>query len=175
MPTYPFMDKLPVLGDEVFIAPGAHVIGDVELGAKSSVWFGAVIRGDVFYIRIGSNTNVQDNTVIHVTTDRNATIIGDDVTIGHSAILHGCTIHDGALIGMGAMVMDRAVIGRGALVGAGSLVTEGTEIPPGMLALGRPARPVRALKPEEIEHVRWASTHYAELAREYVSRIGRGH
>ena len=174
MPIYPYRDKTPIVADDVFLAPGAHVIGDVEIGAKSSVWFGAVIRGDVFHIRIGSNTNIQDNTVIHVTTDRNATSIGNNVTVGHTAVLHGCTILDGALIGMGAMVMDRAVIGEGALVGAGSLVTEGTEIPPGMLAIGRPARALRPLTPEELQHVRWASDHYADLAREYVARIGRG-
>jgi carbonic anhydrase/acetyltransferase-like protein (isoleucine patch superfamily) len=174
MPIHPFQTKIPILGEDVFIAPGAHVIGDVVLGAKSSVWFNAVIRGDVFHIRIGSGTNIQDNTVIHVTTDRNATLIGNDVTVGHSAILHGCTIHDGALIGMGAVVMDRCVVGTGAFVAAGSLVSEGTEIPPGMLALGRPARVVRPLKPQEIEHVRWAPVHYAELAHEYVQKIGRG-
>jgi gamma-carbonic anhydrase len=175
MPVHPFKDRTPKLGAGVFIAPGGHVIGDVELGDRCSVWFNAVIRGDVFYIRIGEGTNVQDNTVIHVTTDRNATIIGRNVTIGHSAILHGCNIHDGALIGMGAVVMDKVVVGAGALVAAGSLVSEGTEIPAGMLALGRPARVVRPLKEKEIEHVRWSSEHYAELAHEYVLKIGRGY
>jgi carbonic anhydrase/acetyltransferase-like protein (isoleucine patch superfamily) len=175
VPIHPFQDKIPKLAPDVFLAPGAHVIGDVEIGNKSSIWFNAVIRGDVFHIRIGAGSNVQDNTVIHVTTDRHATVVGDDVTIGHSAILHGCTIHDGALIGMGAVVMDRAVIGAGAFVAAGSLVSEGTEVPPGMLAIGRPARVLRPLKPQEIEHLRWAPVHYAELAHEYVVRIGRGH
>ncbi len=175
MPLLPFEEAFPKVAEDVFLAPGAHVIGDVEIGPKSSVWFGAVIRGDVFHIRIGEGSNVQDNTVIHVTTDRHATIVGNHVTIGHSAILHGCTIHDGALIGMGALVMDRAIVGAGALIGAGSLVSEGTEIPPGMLAFGRPARPVRALSAEEAERVRWSSGHYADLAHAYLVRIGRGH
>jgi carbonic anhydrase/acetyltransferase-like protein (isoleucine patch superfamily) len=172
---FPFGAISPAIDASAFIAPGACVIGDVEIGARSSIWFGTVVRGDVFHIRIGERTNIQDNSVIHVTTGKHPAIVGSDVTVGHRAIIHGCAIEDGALIGMGAIVMDRAVVGSGALVGAGALVTEGTEIPPDTLAIGRPARPVRALKRDEIDHVRWAARHYAELAAKYIAGIGRGH
>ena len=174
MPVYPYRQVHPKLGANCFVAPGAHVIGDVELGDQVSVWFGTTIRGDVFHIRIGDRSNVQDNTVIHVTTDRHPTIIGCDVTIGHRAILHGCTIEDGALIGMGAIVMDRAVIGKNALVAAGSLVTEDTIIPANTLAVGSPAKPRRALSEKELAHLKWSAEHYAEIAQDYVETIGQG-
>jgi gamma-carbonic anhydrase len=164
----PYLDKRPKLGERCYIAPGAHVIGDVEIGAESSIWFGTVVRGDVFHIRIGERSNIQDNSVVHVTTGRHATIIGNDVTIGHRVIIHGATIEDGALIGMGAIVMDRAIVGRGALVAAGSLVTEGTVIPPGVLAVGAPARVKRPLSPEEISHLQYASRAYVELGSDYL-------
>ena len=175
MSVYPYLKVDPRLGADCFIAPGAHVIGDVELGDKASVWFGTTIRGDVFHIRIGDRTNVQDNSVIHVTTDRYPTIIGNDVTIGHRAILHGCTVEDGALIGMGAIVMDRAVIGKNSLVAAGSLVTEGTVIPPNTLALGSPAKPRRELSKEELQHLAWSAEHYTQVAQNYVESLGRGY
>src|SRR5689334_2007674 len=119
MSVHPYRGRWPLLASNVFVAPNASVIGDVEMGEGSSVWFGAVVRGDVFHIRVGKRTNVQDNTVIHVTTGKHATVIGDDVTIGHRVILHGCTVEDGCLIGMGSIVMDRAVIGARSLIGAG--------------------------------------------------------
>ena len=162
----------PTIGDRVFVAPGAHVIGDVHVGDDTSVWFNAVVRGDVFHIRIGARTNVQDNTVIHVTTGRHPAIIGNDVTIGHRVLLHGCTVEDGCLIGMGAIVMDRAHVGAGSLVGAGALVTEGTEIPPGVLVLGAPARVKRPLTDEEREHLATAPGHYAALAARYAGDLG---
>lgn len=165
----------PKVKPNTFIAPGAIVIGDVEIGASSSIWFNTVVRGDVFHIRIGDRTNIQDSSVIHVTTGRHATIVGNDVTVGHRVILHGCTIEDGALIGMGATVMDRAIIGRGALVGAGALVTEGTVIPPGMLATGAPARPKRPLTEAERAHIAAAAVGYAELAETYAQNLGYGH
>lgn len=171
----PYEQVEPKIAEDVFLAPNVTVIGDVEIGRQSSIWFGTVIRGDVHYIRIGDRTNIQDNSVVHVTTNMHPTIVGDDVTVGHRAILHGCTIEDGALIGMGAIVMDRAVIGSGALVAAGALVTEGTEIPPGTLALGAPARPIRELKRAESERLQASSHHYARLAHQYVTRIGKGH
>jgi gamma-carbonic anhydrase len=174
MPVYPYRQVHPKLGADCFVAPGAHVIGDVELGDQVSVWFGTTIRGDVFHIRIGDRSNVQDNSVIHVTTDRHPTIIGCDVTIGHRAILHGCTIEDGALIGMGAIVMDRAVIGKNALVAAGSLVTEGTIIPANTLAVGSPAKPRRTLSEKELAHLKWSAEHYAEIAQDYVETMGKG-
>lgn len=163
----PYDGKLPKLGANVFVAPGASVIGDVEIGDDSSVWFGTVIRGDVFHIRIGARSNVQDNSVIHVTTGKHATIVGDDVTIGHRVILHGCTVHDGALIGMGATVMDRAVVEAGALVAAGSLVTEGMVVPAGMVAMGAPARIKRAVTDAEREYLAYAGPHYVDIARRY--------
>ena len=172
MPVIPFGAKMPKLAGDVFVAPGAHVIGDVEMGPQGSVWFGTQVRGDVHHIRIGARVNLQDNSVIHVTTDRNPTLIGDDVTVGHRVILHGCTVHEGALIGMGAIVMDRAVIGAGALVAAGSLVAEGTEIPSGMLAMGSPAKVKRPLKDEERAYLAYAAQHYVNIARQYVSQLG---
>lgn len=174
MPVLPYRDAQPRMHEDAFVAPGAHVIGDVHVGARSSIWFGAVVRGDVFHIRIGAETNIQDNSVVHVTTDRHPAIIGDRVTVGHRVILHGCTVEDGALIGMGAVVMDRARIGAGALVGAGAIVTEGTEIPPGTLALGSPARVKRELTEAEKKHLAWTAPHYWELAEEYIAQLGHG-
>lgn len=174
MPLYEFEGRWPVLAPDVFVAPGASVIGDVEIGEGSSIWFGTVVRGDVFHIRIGRRSNIQDNSVVHVTNGINPTIVGDDVTVGHRVILHGCTIEDGALIGMGATVMDRAVVGRGTLVGAGALVTEGTVLPAGMLVLGAPARPKRPLTEDEMAHLKSAATTYTALARAYGQRYGTG-
>lgn len=171
MPVLAYRGLLPTIAQDCFIAPNAYVIGDVHLGPETSIWFGTVVRGDVYYVRIGARTNVQDNTVVHVTTGKNATLIGDDVTIGHGVILHGCTIGDRALVGMGAIVMDRAVIGAGALVAAGSLVSEGTQIPPGTLALGSPARVKRDLTDEERTHLAWSPPHYARLAADYLADL----
>lgn len=158
---------LPRLAADVFVADTARVIGDVAIGAGSSVWFGAVVRGDVFHIRIGARVNLQDHTIVHVTTGRHATLIEDDVTVGHRVTLHGCTVRRGALIGMGATVMDGAEIGEGAMVGAGALVTPGTRIPPSMLAIGAPAKVVRPLRPDEVAHLERSAAGYAELARIY--------
>lgn len=170
----PFESCAPILGSDVFVAPGATLIGDVTVGAGSSIWFGSVLRGDVNAIRIGNNTNVQDLSVIHVTSvvsDKPmATHIGDNVTIGHRVILHGCTIADNVLIGMGAIVMDGASIGKNCVIGAGSLVTEGTYIPEGHLALGSPARIKRLLTEFEIAGLELSAMHYRELAAKY--RLG---
>lgn len=174
MPVYPYGDLWPRVAEDVFIAPHATVAGDVELGPGASVWFGTVIRGDVFPIRIGARTNVQDNSVIHVTTDKHATVVGEDVTIGHRAILHGCTVENLCLIGMGAIVMDRAVIGAGSMVAAGALVTEGTIVPPGSLVIGAPARVKRPLTDEERNHLAYSAAHYVDVARIYASRLGWG-
>lgn len=168
----PYGGLICQLADDCFVAPGAHVIGDVHIGPQSSVWFGTVVRGDVFHIRIGARSNLQDNSVVHVTTNLHATIVGDDVTVGHRAILHGCTVEDGALIGMGAIVMDRARVGAGAMVAAGSIVTEGTHIPPGMLAMGAPARVKRPLTDEEKKYVAWSAPHYWEMASQYALQLG---
>ncbi|HEY3359888.1 MAG TPA: gamma carbonic anhydrase family protein [Polyangia bacterium] len=160
----------PALDATVYVAPGAVVVGDVVSGPRSSVWFGAVVRGDVNTIRIGADTNLQDLTVVHVTGGGARTVIGDRVTVGHRAILHGCTVEDGALVGMGAIVLDGAVVGQGAMVGAGALVAPGTRVPPGTLALGAPARVVRPLTDAERATLVSSAAHYVELAREYAAR-----
>jgi carbonic anhydrase/acetyltransferase-like protein (isoleucine patch superfamily) len=164
-----YQGRAPSLGRGVWIAPTATVIGDVELGEDVSIWFGTVVRGDVFHIRIGPGTNIQDNSVLHVTSGRYATVIGRDVTVGHAVTLHGCEVHDRALIGIGSIVLDQAVVGEEAMVAAGSVVTPRTVIPPRMLAVGSPARPKRALTDSELEHVRSAASHYVALARQYAS------
>ncbi|MEJ2198620.1 MAG: gamma carbonic anhydrase family protein, partial [Desulfuromonadales bacterium] len=130
----------PQLDASVFLAPSACVIGDVQIGEKSSLWFNVLVRGDVNYIRIGKRTNIQDGTVIHVTLKTHPTVIGDDVSVGHSVTLHGCTIQDGCLIGIGAIILDGVEVGESSLVAAGSLLTPGTKIPPRSLVMGSPAR-----------------------------------
>jgi len=157
----------PKIGSDVFVAQTAAIIGDVQVAAHSSIWFGAVLRGDVFPIRIGESVSIQDNAVIHVTSGQHATTVGDRVTVGHGAILHGCTIDDSCIIGMGAIVLDQAHIRRHCIVGAGALVTSGTDIPEGYLAIGSPARPKRKLSREELEWIESSADHYVSLARDY--------
>lgn len=156
----------PTVSNGVFVADTARVVGEVVLGEQTNVWFGAVIRGDMTPITVGSGTSIQDNAVIH-SQEGSPVFVGDDVVIGHSAILHGCTVHNGALIGMGAIVLDNAEIGEGAMVGAGALVPPGAKIPPRTLALGSPARVVRDLRPEEVAGVADAARRYRELMKEY--------
>jgi carbonic anhydrase/acetyltransferase-like protein (isoleucine patch superfamily) len=163
----PYRDLRPTIGADVFIADNARVIGDVHLGDLCSVWFGTVVRGDVFHIRIGRRVNLQDNSVVHVTTGRHATTIEDDVTVGHRAVIHGATVRRGALIGMGAIIMDGAEVGAEAMIGAGALVTPGTAIPPGTLAIGAPAKVVRALTADELAKMALSAPHYAEIAATY--------
>lgn len=157
----------PVIAPTAWIAPTATIVADVHVGEGSSVWFGAVVRGDVFHVRIGRDTNIQDNAVIHVTTGKHPTLVGDGVTIGHSVTLHGCTIENRALVGIGSIVMDQAVVGEEAMVGAGSLVTPGTIIPPRMLAVGSPCRVKRPLSGDELRFLRNSGLHYATLAARY--------
>ncbi len=164
---------MPRIASDAWVAPGVVITGDTVLGSQSSVWFGTVIRGDVHYIRIGARTNVQDLTLIHVTSDEFPTEIGDDVTIAHKVTLHGCRVQNGALVGMGAIVLDGAEVGEEALVGAGSLVTPGTKIPPRMLALGAPARPVRDLTAKELEQQRIINRRYLEVLKEYRTLVLR--
>lgn len=164
-----FRGKRPELGHGVFLAENCAVIGDVVIGDESSVWYGTQIRGDVMPIRIGARTSIQDNTVIHVTSDFSGTTIGSDCTIGHSAIIHACTVEDFCLIGMGSIILDGAVIGRGSLVGAGALVTPGTIIPPGSLVLGSPAKVKRPINDKEREQIDYGAKHYVELARAYLA------
>jgi carbonic anhydrase/acetyltransferase-like protein (isoleucine patch superfamily) len=143
------------------------VIGDVEIGEDSSVWFGSVVRGDVHHIRIGARTNLQDHCVVHVTRGLFPTVIGDEVTVGHRGTVHGCTVGDGALIGIGASVLDGAVIGEEALVAAGAVVPPGTQVPPRTLVRGIPARPVRELGADEIATQRRRALEYVQTARHY--------
>ena len=161
----PFAGKAPQLGADAWVAENATVVGQVVLGAGVSIWYGAVVRGDVEKISIGDRSNVQDNSVIHVDSSGFGTTVGADVTIGHKVVLHGCTIGDGALIGIGAIVMNGAEVGPGALVGAGALVPPGAKIPAGMLAVGVPAKVRRPLTDEEKDHLRYSAAHYVELAR----------
>lgn len=163
------LGKRPVLGRGVFLAETCAVIGDVELGDEASVWYGAVVRGDVMPIRIGARTNIQDNTVIHVTSGKYGTVIGADCTIGHAAIIHACTVEEFCLVGMGATLLDGCVIGRGSFVGAGALVTPGTVIPPGSLVLGSPAKVKRPITDDEREQIEYGAAHYVELTRDYLA------
>lgn len=141
----------PSIGVDTFIAPNATIVGDVTMGEGCSVWFNAVIRGDVNSIIIGNKVNIQDNAVIHCTYEKNKTIIGNNVSIGHTAIVHGCTIHDNVLIGMGSIVMDRAEIGSNSIIAAGAVVLEGTIVPSGSIFAGVPAKKVKDISPEKIE------------------------
>lgn len=163
----PFRGKAPQVAKDAFVAHSAEVIGDVEIGARSSIWYGAVLRGDVERIRIGSETSIQDNTVIHVDSSGFSTVVGDRVTVGHSVVLHGCRIGDDALIGIGSIILNGAEVGDGAIIGAGSLVTPGTKVPAGMLALGSPARVKRPVSDEEKQHMRLGVENYMQLGREH--------
>ena len=154
----------PRVDPTAYVQTSAQVIGDVHLGADSSVWFNAVLRGDVFHVRIGVRSNVQDNSTVHVTTGRHATLVGDDVTVGHNVVLHGCTIGDRSLIGIGAIVLDRCVVGDDCMIGAGALLTPGTVIPPVHLALGSPAKVARPLSDAEREHVLLSARGYVANA-----------
>ena len=167
-----YQGKFPQVGTGVFIEDSAQVIGDVVIGDHSSVWFNTVVRGDVFYIRIGNSTNIQDSCVLHVTRDRNATILGDFVSVGHGVILHGCTVESHCLIGMGAIVMDKAVIGEGTIVGAGSLVTQGLKVPPRSLVLGSPAKVVRQLSAAEVESIDQYANNYLMYKENYLKEKG---
>lgn len=172
--TLPFEGTTPRLADDVFVAPGALLIGDVTAGEGASFWYNVVVRGDVCPIRVGARTNVQDLSVIHVTSGKFSTDIGDDVTIGHRAIIHGCRIEEGCLIGMGAIVMDGAVVGASSIVGAGAVVTPGTVIPPRSLVMGSPARVRREVRDDEIPGLYASALHYVTLAeRHRVSLQGR--
>lgn len=167
MPLVPYRGKLPKLGARVFVAPGAYVTGDVELGDDVSFWFHTVARGDVNFIRIGARTNIQDGSVLHVSHKTHSLIIGAGVVVGHHAVVHGCTIEDGALIGIGARVLDGAVVEAGAQIGAGAVVAPGHRIPAGHLALGIPARVVRPLTDEETRRIAETCDRYAALKEEY--------
>jgi gamma-carbonic anhydrase len=170
----PFKGISPTIAESAFVAEGAVVIGDVCIGKEASIWYNCVVRGDVNSITIGERSNIQDLSMLHVTHKKNADdpgaplVIGNDVTVGHSVTLHGCTIEDGAFIGMQAMVMDHAVVGKGALVGARALVTEGTVIPPATLWVGSPAKYKRDLTPDEVAWLGRSAGNYVRYSREYL-------
>jgi len=163
----------PRVDASAWIAPGATLIGDVEVGPDSSIWYGCVLRGDLHAIRVGARSNLQDVTVVHVTRDRFPCEIGDEVTVGHRAVVHGCRVAGGALIGIGAIVLDGAEVGEAALVGAGAIVTPGTRIPARTLALGTPARVVRSLADAELVEQRARTLAYIETARAHARAASR--
>lgn len=165
----PFQGITPTVPESCFIEDTGIVIGDVIMGEQCSVWFHAVIRGDVNYIRIGNRTNIQDLCMLHVTHDTHPLVIGNDVTIGHSVVLHGCTIKDRVLIGMGAIIMDGAVIGEDSVVGAGALLTEGTIVPPKSLVLGSPAKVKRPVTEKELAWITESAENYVRYAGQYLS------
>ncbi len=162
---FPYKDKLPDIDDSVFIASGAKIIGDVKIGEGSSVWYNTVIRGDVNYIRIGKMTNVQDCSMLHVTNETNPLIIGDNVTIGHSVTLHGCTVNNLCLIGMGSVVLDYAVIEEGSVVAAGAVVPPKFVVPKGTLVAGVPCKVIRNLSTSEIDDLKKSALRYKEYSK----------
>jgi len=159
----------PKIADDVFIAENAVLIGDVEIGSQSSIWYGCVLRGDVEKIRIGERSNIQDGTIIHVTADKFGTYIGNDVLVGHNAVVHGCTLEDGAFVGMGAVVLDGVVVEGGAMVAAGALVTPGKRVRAGELWGGNPAKKMRDLTAQQIAGLKEGTDHYVEVAGQYLS------
>jgi gamma-carbonic anhydrase len=164
----PFNNIDPKIHETAFIADDVHVIGDVEIGEDANIWFGSTLRGDVSYIRIGARTNIQDMTMIHVSSNFGPTIIEEEVTVGHRVTLHGCHVERQCLIGMGAILMDNARIGEQSIIGAGSLVSPGTIIPPRVLALGSPARVKRDLTDEELAYLDKSWRNYVELKKHYI-------
>ena len=164
----PYKGILPKIHDSVYVAPTAAIAGDVEIGAESSVWFGCSMRGDVHEIRIGKRTNIEDGSVLHVTRGVSGCYVGDDVTVGHMALLHACTIGNRVLIGMKACVMDKAIVEDGAMVAAGALVTPGKVVPSGQLWAGSPAKYMRDLSEAEIGFLKTSADNYVRDSREYL-------
>ena len=176
-----FEDKSPRIDASAFVAPGARLIGDIELGPEASVWYNCVLRGDMNRIRIGARTNLQDGTVIHVDPPRPdgppdgfPALIGEEVLIGHMAMVHGCTLHDRAFVGLGAIVMDGCAIESDAMLAAGAMLTPGKRIPSGQLWAGRPAKFVRELREEDIDGMRLGVAHYVALAKRHAAALSRG-
>jgi carbonic anhydrase/acetyltransferase-like protein (isoleucine patch superfamily) len=160
----------PQVDPTAYVQATAQLIGAVELGREASVWFHSVLRADGYPIRVGARSNIQDNSTLHVATGRHATIVGDDVTVGHNVVLHACTVGNRCLIGIGAIVLDRCVVGDECIIGAGSLLTPGTVIPPGHLALGSPAKVVRPIRDAERAHVLQSAANYVLNAARYRSQ-----
>jgi carbonic anhydrase/acetyltransferase-like protein (isoleucine patch superfamily) len=175
VPIHPYRGRLPKLGERVFLAPGAHLAGDVEVGDDSSFFFHTAARGDVHSIRVGARTNVQDGAVLHVTHERFPLAIGDGVVIAHGAVVHGCTLESGCLVGIAARVLDGAVVESGAMVGAGALVPPGMRVPAGELALGVPARIARSLTDAERDEIAAIAARYVSVKDAYLAELGRGY
>ena len=163
----PFRSVFPTVDPSAFIDQSAQVIGDVHIGAESSVWMNVVVRGDVHYIRIGARSNIQDGTIVHVMRDTHPTVIGDDVTIGHGAVVHGSTIEDRCLIGMGAILLNGCRVGTGSIIAAGSLLPEGTVVPPGSMVMGMPAKVRRSLTAEEDASIKWYADNYVRYRLDF--------
>lgn len=175
---YPYKGMRPKVDESAFIAPGAILVGDVEVGEGSSIWYNVTIRADVNPVKIGKWSNIQDASIIHEDSGRGsgledglATIVGDYVTVGHGVILHACKLEDYALVGMGATVMDGAVVGKGSVIGAGALVTKGTVIPPYSVVLGAPAKVIRTMTPDSIADRLEQAEHYHHLSREHMESL----
>lgn len=171
MPVLPFREITPTIMSNVFLAPDAWIIGDVAIADHVSIFFGVSVRGDIKPIRVGARTNLQEHALLHTSTGLADCIIGEDVTVGHRAILHGCTVSDRCIIGMGSTVLDGAVIGPDCIIGANSLVKMHDNIPSGSLALGSPARVVRALREDEIAQIKESARHYKQLGADYTRAI----
>ena len=167
---YEYKNIKPDVDDSAFIAPGAKIIGNAILKENVSIWYNTVLRSDLNKMVLGKNTNIQESSVLHVDTDK-PLFIGDNVTVGHSATIHGCTVKDNCLIGMGATILNNAVINENSIVAAGSLVTENKEFPPGSLIMGSPAKIVRKLSEEEIKDIEEHAKHYVELAQEHKNSL----
>ena len=165
-----FRGKFPVIPDSCYISESVDLIGDVTLGENVSLWFGTVVRADMHFITIGNRSNIQDNSVVHVTTDISPTRIGSEVTVGHNAIIHGATIEDQCLIGMGSIIMDDAVVGEGSIVGAGAVVPPNMIIPPHSLVTGLPAKIVRQTSDEELEMIIERAQHYIDFSQKYKNQ-----
>ena len=166
----PYKGVLPRVAADAFIDESAQVIGDVQIGEESSLWMNVVVRGDVNWIRIGRRTNVQDGTIVHVMRETNPTTIGDEVTIGHGAVVHGCTIGDRVLVGMGAIVLNGVAIGPECIIAAGTLLPEGMKVPPRSLVMGSPGKVRRALTDEEVASIRWYADNYVRYRLDYMGK-----
>lgn len=169
----PYKGIMPKVHESAFIAPSASIVGDVEIGEDTNIWYNCAMRGDVHEIRIGARTNIQDGTVIHVTTDFSGAYIGSDVTVGHAAILHACTVEDFGFVGMQACAMDGSVVEGFAMLAAGALLTPGKRVPKGQLWAGRPAKYMRDLSDEEIAYIKWSAPHYVELGQEHKKSVSQ--
>jgi gamma-carbonic anhydrase len=170
----PYKGVTPRVHATAFVDASAQVIGDVEIGEASSVWMNAVVRGDVHWIRIGARSNVQDGTIVHVMTGTHPTTIGDDVTIGHGAVVHGCTLRGRILVGMGAILLNGVDVGEDSIVAAGTLLTEGTRVPARSLVMGSPGKVRRELDDEEVASIRWYSERYVGYRLDYLTGVSAG-